>query len=57
MTLKEKINSLNPDTMVSLKTEYGVFWMGRAKYVFGAVTMDAWNGTEIEVLVHHYNGK
>ena len=57
MTLAEKINKLNPETMVSLKNEYGVFWMGKAKFVFGALRIEAWNSTDIEVLIHHYNGK
>lgn len=49
MTLGERINSIPPEAVVSLRNEYGVCWIGKAKYVFGAVTLDAWNSTQIEV--------
>lgn len=52
MTLSEKINALNPETIVGLKNKYGIFWIGKAKYVFGAVSIRAWNDTEIEVIIH-----
>lgn len=50
MTLKEQIEKINPEAVVSLKNKYGVFWIGKAKFVFGAVRLEAWNGTHIEVI-------
>ena len=51
MTLREQINKIkDQNKIVSLKNKYGVFWTGKAKYVFGAVTYEAWNSTDIEVL-------
>ena len=50
MTLGEKVNRINDNAIISLKNKYGVFWTGKAKYVFGAVTLEAWNSTEIEVI-------
>ena len=50
MTLGEKIEKLNPDEIISLKNKYGVFWTGKAKFVFGAVALKAWDSTTIEVL-------
>lgn len=50
MTLAEKIATIDPEKVVSLKNSYGVFWTGKAKYVFGAVRLDAWNGIGIEVI-------
>ena len=53
MTLGEKIRKIeqkNPTTIVSLKNQYGIFWTGQARFVFGAVTTEAWNGTSVEVI-------
>ena len=50
MTLREQIKKINPETIVSLKNKYGIFWTGKAKFVFGAVRLEAWNGTHIEVI-------
>ena len=50
MTLGEKIKTIDPEKIISLKNKYGVFWIGKAKFVFGAVTLKAWNSTEIEVV-------
>lgn len=53
MTLGEKIRNIekkNPRTIVSLKNKYGVVWTGQARFVFGAVTAEAWEGTDIEVI-------
>lgn len=50
-TVAEQIKALDPDTLVKLVNEYGCCWIGRAKFVFGAVTYEAWNGTDIEVVV------
>jgi len=56
MTLGEKIKQIekiNPDSIVTLSTkEYGSFWTGKAKFVFGAVSMDAWKSTEIEAATY-----
>ena len=51
MTLGEQIEKINPETVVSLKNKYGVYWIGKAKFVFGAVRLEAWNGTHIEVSI------
>lgn len=51
MTLREQIERIDGEKIISLKNKYGVFWTGRAKYVFGAVTLEAWNGTGIEVVL------
>ena len=51
MKLREKIKKVDPEQIVSLKNRYGVFWTGRAKFVFGAVSSDAWNSESIEVIV------
>lgn len=51
MTLGEKIKKINPEKVISLKNKYGVFWTGKAKFVFGAVTFEAWNGTHIEIIL------
>lgn len=50
MTLAEKITKIDPEKVISLKNKYGVFWTGKAKYVFGAVSYKAWNGTHVEVI-------
>lgn len=53
MTLGEKIKiieEINPDMIISLKNKYGVFWTGKAKFVFSHVTYQAWNGTDVEVI-------
>ena len=50
MTLGDKIKAISPDSVVALKDRYGVFWAGKARYVFGAVTLEAWNKTDIEVM-------
>ena len=51
MKLSEIIKEIDDqEEIVSLRNKYGVFWTGKAKYVFGAVTPEAWNGTHIEVI-------
>lgn len=50
MTLREKISKIDPEKIISLKNKYGVFWIGKAKYVFSAVSCKAWNGTHVEVI-------
>lgn len=54
MILREQIREIekrNPEAIVSLKEEeYGVIWVGKAKYVFGAVTCEAWNSDSLEVI-------
>ena len=50
MTLSEKIKKINPDRIISLKNKYGIFWTGRAKFVFSAVTYQAWNSPDIEIV-------
>lgn len=50
MALKEQIEKINSETVVSLKNKYGVFWIGKAKFVFGAIRLEAWNGTHIKVI-------
>ncbi len=57
MALGDKINAieaLNPKEIVALKGRNGIFWVGQARYVIGAVTYEAWNGTGIAVMI---NGK
>lgn len=51
MTLAEKIGILNPDAIIALSRNGEVFWIGKAKYVFGAVTLQAWRSTDITVKV------
>lgn len=51
MTLGERIEKLNPETLIALKNKYGTFWLGKAKYVFSAVTPKAWGATDIEVVI------
>ena len=51
MTLGEKIKHLDPETMVNLRNDYGVFWTGKAKFVFNAVSYKAWNSADIDVEV------
>lgn len=51
-TLKEKIKACDPEMVVALKNRYGVFWVGKAKFVFGAVTNEAWYGDEVEVIAN-----
>ena len=50
MTLGEKIKIINLEKIISLKNKYGVFWTGKAKFVFSHVTYQAWNGTDVEVI-------
>lgn len=50
MTLREKIAKIDLEKVISLKNKYGVFWTGKAKYVFSAVSYEAWNGTHVEVI-------
>lgn len=60
MTLREKIKSLAPETIVILDSKnacYGAIWMGQAKSVFRAVTWEAWNGTDLEVRVYQDDGR
>ena len=52
MTLSEQIKRIeakNPQQIVSLANKYGVFWIGQARFVFGAVSREAWEGTHITV--------
>lgn len=43
-SLGETIKTMGKDSIVSLHTErYGCFWVGKAKFVFGAVNAEAWN--------------
>lgn len=45
-----KITLFTPDKLVSLKRgDDSPFWIGRAKFVFGAVTVQAWHETVIAV--------
>ncbi len=50
MTLAEKIAKIDPEKVISLKNKYGVFFTGKAKYVFSHVTLKTWNGTDVEVI-------
>ena len=51
MTLAEKIAKIDPEKVISLKNRYGIFFTGKAKYVFSHVTYKAWNGTDVEVVI------
>lgn len=51
-TLGEKIKMCDPEQIVALKNEYGVTWIGKAKFVFGAVTLEAWNGHTLDVVIN-----
>ena len=45
-----KITLFTPDKMVAIKRgNDSPFWSGRAKFVFGAVTAQAWSQTVIAV--------
>lgn len=45
-----KITLFTPDKLVALKRgNDSPFWIGRAKFVFGAVTAQAWRETVIDV--------
>lgn len=37
----EAIESICPDAIISLKNKYGVFYTGKAKFVFNLVTLKA----------------
>lgn len=51
-TLREKIQQIDPEKVVTLKNKYGNhIWTGKAKYVFNAVTPKAWESDEIGVIV------
>lgn len=50
-TLCEKIKNIDSEKVISLKNKYGVFWTGKAKFVFSAVTYKTWNGTDIEIIL------
>ena len=56
MTVGEYIESLDPNSMVALKNKYGVFYTGRAKFVFGALRYEAWiedvKTCGFEIIVH-----
>ncbi len=54
MTLKEKIKKVKPDTVVALKNAYGIYFIGKAKYVYQNVTNKAWYGEDTKVVI---NGK
>lgn len=45
----ERIKERDPRQIVVLENAYGVFWIGQARFVFGAVSSEAWNGTKIVV--------
>ena len=50
-TLAEQIKEIkNQDEIVSLRDSYGVSWTEKAKFVFGAVTNEAWESERIEVV-------
>ena len=50
MALRDRINALNPETVISLENEFGIFWTGKAKFVFGAVRYDIWIGNDVKVI-------
>lgn len=50
-TVAEQIKAIKPDTVVKLVNEYGWFWIGKAMYVFSAITAEAWDSAEIKVVV------
>lgn len=57
MTLGEKIKMLeksDPEMIIGLKDKYGVNWIGKVKFVFGAVRKEAWESSDIQVV---RNGK
>ena len=41
-TLRETIRKLDPEQVITLKNEHGVVWVGKSKFVFGAVDREAW---------------
>ena len=51
-TLCERISKIDPEQVVTLKNEYGVMWIGKAKFVFGAVSREAWNGNTVDVIAN-----
>lgn len=51
-TLCERISKIDPEQVVTLKNEYGVMWIGKAKFVFGAVTLEAWTGNTVDVVIN-----
>ena len=50
-TLKEKIKNIDPEAIISLSNKYGVFYTGKAKFVFNLVTLKAWNSTDIKIII------
>lgn len=51
LTLGEKIEKIDPEKVISLKNKYGVFWTGKAKFVFSTITNKAWNSTDTEIIL------
>ncbi len=51
LTLSEKIAKIDPEKVIILKNKYGVFWTGKAKYVFSSVTNKAWKSTDTDVIL------
>ena len=50
--LCEQIKRIDPEKVISLKNKYGsIFWSGKAKFVFNAVTAKAWESDEIGVII------
>ena len=51
-TVYQKIKTLMPDQVVGLWNEYGLFWVGRAKFVTGALSYKGLNSTSIKVTLN-----
>ena len=52
LPLRDQIKRIDPEKVISLKNKYGsIFWSGKAKFVFNAVTAKAWESDEIGVII------
>lgn len=52
LPLRDQIKRIDPEKVISLKNKYGpIFWSGKAKFIFGAVTAKAWESDEIGVII------
>ena len=56
MTVGEYIKALDPKSIVSLKNKYGVFYTGRAEFVFRRLRHETWiedvETYGFEIIVH-----
>lgn len=56
MTVGEYIKALDPKSIVSLKNKYGVFYTGKAEFVFSRLRYETWiedvKTCGFEIIVH-----